>query len=517
MTGRPDLSGLRRSAPASPAMVPQPPRRWRSRVLLPAGVLAAFAAVLLYAGRGAFFPGVDVHVVPVVVKTTSAVSAGSVTAQAAGWVEPDPYPIFVSGLADGVVDQVLVLEGETVEKDQVVVRLVKDDARLALEGAEARVAELTARVRTAEAVAAAAQRDWDNPVERTRAVSVGEAGLARARSEVERLAAEIAAQEARVAELSDQLKRDELQLASGAVTEFDVIQLRLRVETARAVLEALVAGRPAAAAGVDAAQAELLAARENLSLRIPETLALEKAKADLDQTRALLREEVARRDEARLRLDRMDVRSPAAGIVMRRLADPGAKMMFGMDSVHSAHALHLYDPQKLQVRVDVPLADAARVGVGQKARIVVEVLPDRTFEGVVTRVVHQADIQKNTLQVKVAVADPVPDLKPEMLARVQFVGAATAPAGDAPRTAERVFAPEGLLAASGSGRATAWIVDKGRGVAERREVSLGGARQDGWVEVVSGLLPGDVLIDDPPAGLAQGDSVHIVGEAGGAR
>ena len=64
--------------------------------------------------------------------------------------------------------------------------------------------------------------------------------------------------------------------------------------------------------------------------------------------------------------------------------------------------MRLYDPKRLQVRVDVPLADAAKVRVGQQAKVVVGVLPDRTFDGEVTRVVHEADIQRNTLQVKVA-------------------------------------------------------------------------------------------------------------------
>ncbi len=89
----------------------------------------------------------------------------------------------------------------------------------------------------------------------------------------------------------------------------------------------------------------------------------------------------------------------------------------------------------------MPLADAAKVGVGQKAKIVVDVLPDEEFTGHLSRIVHKADIEKNTLQVKVAIDNPSPQLKPEMLARIKFMGSGPQ---DANSTALRIFVPERL-------------------------------------------------------------------------
>src|SRR5512146_1967185 len=118
-----DLAALRREP-----VIPPPASRWKTRVLLPAGILLAFSGVLAASGRDALFPGTEVRVVPVVVKTAAAGDAGgSVTSQAAGWVEADPFPIYVAALADGVVKEVPVLEGETVKAGQVVARLVADD------------------------------------------------------------------------------------------------------------------------------------------------------------------------------------------------------------------------------------------------------------------------------------------------------------------------------------------------------------------------------------------------------
>jgi hypothetical protein len=164
--------------------------------------------------------------------------------------------------------------------------------------------------------------------------------------------------------------------------------------------------------------------------------------------------------------------------------------------------------------VDVPIADAAHVGVGQAATVVVGVLPDRTFEGVITRVVHEADIQRNTIQVKVAIKNPSPELKPEMLARVRLAVAGPASPGGAPAaSSQQVYAPVRLLQRSGttSPEAMAWVVDKGRGVAVRRAVTIGDGRFEDWV-AVSGLMPGDLIITGETAGLSDGQRVRVVGE-----
>src|SRR5690606_19427044 len=122
--------------------------------------------------------------------------------------------------------------------------------------------------------------------------------------------------------------------------------------------------------------------------------------------------------EAQLRAARLEIKSPIDGVAMRRWIVPGSVGSMGSDNPEMARVAELYDPLHLHVRVDVPLADAAKISVGQQAQIVVEVLSDRTFSGTVTRITNLADIQKNTLEVKVALDNPAPELKPDMLARV---------------------------------------------------------------------------------------------------
>ncbi len=120
--------------------MPRPRLRGGTRVVLPLAVLLLALGLLAYAAQDTLLPRREVRVVPVVVKTGVESSAG-VTVQAPGWLEPDPYAVAVSALTDGIVKEVLVLEGEPVKKGQVVARLVDDDARLARDRAAADMAE----------------------------------------------------------------------------------------------------------------------------------------------------------------------------------------------------------------------------------------------------------------------------------------------------------------------------------------------------------------------------------------
>src|SRR5690606_23611502 len=123
--------------------------------------------------------------------------------------------------------------------------------------------------------------------------------------------------------------------------------------------------------------------------------------------------------EAGVALDRCKVVAPTTGTVMRLHKTPGA--MVSADVPEGTQIVSMYDPQSLQVRAEVPLAEAAKIRVGLPAEIRVEAMPDKVFRGGLTRVVHLADVQRNSLQVKVRILNPLPTLKPEMVARVQFL------------------------------------------------------------------------------------------------
>lgn len=508
-------SGPGRDGPPDGAGIPAPPRRWIARYGIPGALVAGMLGLLGASAWGSLRPATEVEVEAVVQKASSAAAprAGSAVVQAAGWVEADPYLRHATSLADGVVAEMLVLEGDAVRAGQVLARLVDDDAVLALRRAEFNAARARAARADAEARLAAARESWDNPVELRRAVDSAEAALAEARASAERIRSELAAARSDAEQARADAGRVASLEGSATVSEQDLVDARTRAASFEARAEALASALEEAAARIRRMDAESAAARENLRLRTADRLALDAARAALDAARAEEAHAQAALDEARLRVDRLEVRAPADGVVVERFKEPGSKVMLGADDPRSATIASLYDPARIQVRVDVALADAALVAVGQPCEVVVEVLPGAVFQGRVTRLLHIADIQKNTLQAKVAILDPRPELRPEMIARVRFLehepeDAAPAPAGESPAAdaSMALFAPATAIADGG-----AWVVtgfDGERGSAARRAVEAGRA-SSGWVEVRSGLAPGDLVVTRAASPLAEGARVRV--------
>jgi len=458
----------------------------------------------------AVLPGVGAAAWSDVLTLASDAPVARRTVQAPGWIEPDPFPTALTALADGVVARILVLEGQSVEKGQVVAELVSDDAELAARRAEAVLDAAQAEAASANAVLAAAQTEWDQPVERERRVAVSAAARAEAQAALARHPDRVRVAEAELARWHEELELLDGARDRGAATERERIVAQYRVAALAAGLDALRAEEPELQARVERLAAEADAAVRDAELRVDEKRALDGAQADLARREAEVAAAGAARDQAQLRLDRMTLRAPIAGNVLSRLKGPGDKVMLAMDDPHSSHLLHLYDPAALQVRVDVPLADAAQVGVGQACEVVVDVLPDQTFAGEVTRVTHEADLQKNTLEIQVRVLDLSPMLKPEMLARVKFLGhggGEAAGAGDTAAAEPRRVA-EACLDADG---ARVWAVRDRRGPrgsAVPVPVRVLGI-EDGVATVHAALHVGDLLVQRP-AGLVGDAPVRIV-------
>lgn len=513
MTSQPDEGRSR---------LPALPRRSRVAILVPATVVSLTALLILAAAWPTVRPVREVRVTQALFEQAAeptpsdraARAENTPTVQAAGWLEAEPYITAVPALADGVVETVPVLEGDYVERGAVVATLVDDDARLALARAEAELSGARSEVELARAELAAAQTDWDRPVELERRVANARAVLAEAEGELARLPSLVESARATLIRYEEELRRAEQAFDRRVATDLEIVVARQRAEAQRADLRALQAQDEVLRAKIAQASAESAAATESLELRVADRLRLSSAKATLARAQADLDRAAAARDEAALRMDRMTVRTPVSGYVQRRLKAPGDKAVLMMDDPASAQIVHLYDPARLQVRVDVPLADAAHVSLGQRCEVIVEVLPGTSFAGRVLRITHEADLQKNTLQVKVAVEKPSPLLKPEMLTRVRFLGSGpgerTGSTGTEPGS--RVRVPRQALDTS-AGDTRLWLVaDRraSRGVARPVRVTV--SQEDGdWATVTGGIQPGALLIADP-SGLGPNQPVAIRSE-----
>jgi len=341
------------------------PRQSKLPAIAVATVALLVGGMLIYSAGDVLRPAKAVNVEPVVFERVMNLSAESVpdaeggaigatvAVQAPGWLEADPFITACTALADGVVEEMLVLEGERVEAGQVVARLVSEDAELALARVEAEVLASGARFDLAQADLRAAKTDWENPVERDRAVASTRAALAETEAELSQLPSLIQIERAILERMDEGLKRSAAALESDGVSEYEHIIYEKDVQAQAARLEATERRREILASRRDRLRADAAAAEKDAQLRIIERHAYDVAKANVANAHADVANVEARRDEAQLRLDRMTIVSPISGFVQRRLKSPGDKVMLAMDEPHSAHLIHVYDPSKLQVRVEI--------------------------------------------------------------------------------------------------------------------------------------------------------------------
>lgn len=385
---------------------------------------------------------------------------GSVLFQASGWFEADPFPYRATALASGIVETVEVLEGQTVEAGQPIATLIREDAELKLGIARA-------NLEAAEAALVSAQSDHV-------------LSLAR----VESMQKEIAVAESRRQELADLAIRAE-DLGPELVSQEDIVQAGLRLNTHDERLDALSAQ---------------LKEREIDSERLA---------AQVKVREGLLAEAGTRLQEAELEFDRMVIRAPVSGIVQRLMVAPGQKKVLMADNPESATVALLFQPEHLQARIDVPIAEAARLVVGKAVLLESEFLPGQELRGHIQRITGEADLQRNTLQVKVRIEDPPAGLRPEILCRAKFLstsvgaieGAAPAAGSQADVAASTsnlgVKVPQRAVFNQSGKVAAAWAVDSTGRRIELRRIRLGEGSEDGYLDVLDGLRPGDRVVLDP--------------------
>jgi multidrug resistance efflux pump len=89
------------------------------------------------------------------------------------------------------------------------------------------------------------------------------------------------------------------------------------------------------------------------------------------------------------------------------------------------------DLSDLEVDLSIQERDIARVFVGQACQVRAEAYPDRTYRGVVSRLMPIADRAKGAIPVRVKLTVPAEEegvyLKPEMGAVVTFLTALDSP------------------------------------------------------------------------------------------
>jgi ABC exporter DevB family membrane fusion protein len=429
----------------------------RAVILVLVLVVAAGTAVAV--GRGGWWRGrADSSVV---------VRVGNIrqTVAAIGRVEPFTE-VTLANKIPGRIREVLVKEGDIVERGQVVIRF--DDAEPA---AGVRMSE--ARIRTAQADVRRAARALESA--RARWVEVKSGARPQ---EIERARAEVA--EARQKQQFSEVERNRMKrLLDGgyiARAQYDAEETnaevwRSRVRASQEALNLLLAGPKtetvaAAWAQVQEAEAELRRAESQVH----------QAQAELGVARAALGSTL--------------VEATVDGKVTRKLVEPGEAVDISMP------LMILGDLQKIIVKAEVDESDVGKLSMGQKTEITADAYPGRVFPGKVyeigqavgKRKVRPEDPAKiqdmKVLETKIEVTEGADELKLGMTVDVRILVSHR----------DKVLLMPKRLVPTGAREATVRVAGpKGE---EPRVIRLA-SRDDENVEILAGLKEGDRIIVSP--------------------
>ncbi|MCG6158243.1 efflux RND transporter periplasmic adaptor subunit [Rubinisphaera margarita] len=482
-----------------------------TRYLIPGGIVLGFLGLLAAAVSDQLLPRHEVSVVPVLVRRAEIQQQGTPLFQAAGWVEPRPTPISVAALTEGVVEELLVVEGQPVEIDEPVARLINIDARLALRQAQNTLQLRKAELESAKAEVDAAELRVEFPVHLQATLADAESSLAQARTNLARLPHLIKAAEARAVYAEQNYEGK--QAAEGAIAGRLIQQALSEFTDAEAQLTELRERKPYLEKEVSTLEEKVTAFNSQLELLIEESRQLKDAHAKRQVAESRVAEAELAVEMAQLNVDRTIVRAPIAGRVLTLVTSPGSRVM-GLESsgaLSSSTVVTMYDPARLQVRADVRLEDVPLVQPGQPVEIETA-SSSEPIKGRVLLPTSTANIQKNTLEVKVEVEDPPATIRPEMLVTATFLAPPTPESQlDEVQEAERLLIPRDLVTTAEQGTSV-WIVTA-EGTAVLQPVTLGKAGTEELVEVASGLDPTSKVIATGRQGLEAGTAVEIIGEA----
>ncbi len=171
------------------------------------------------------------------------------------------------------------------------------------------------------------------------------------------------------------------------------------------------------------------------------------------------------------------VTAPFDGVVVRRSVEPGSVVMPGTP------LLVVEDKSKYRMEVTLDAASASGMQRGTTARVEVDALPGRSFEGKVTEVQAGAEAGSQTLQAKIELPSD-PALRSGLFGRAWFRRGEKA-ALAIPRTA---LVERGQLKG-------VYALDKDQ-VARFRLITVG-AKAGDHVEVLSGLAEGERIVLNP--------------------
>lgn len=484
-----------------------------------------FSTVVLLLGVGALVwlhwfyqpPQTNSERIPVRTHTVAFAAQTQQTAfTAGGWVEPAwPSPTHASALVNGRISLLLVVEGDDLEAGESIAMLDDAPFEAELEAAQARLTEAEQKLAQAEATL---ERLEAGP--RDEEIEVAQAEVARAKAALARMEAGFREEDIEAAQARVREARATAEFKRARADRFKTLGNDSVVPGSKA--EEYEAEAKAAEESLNAAQQELkrlLAGYREVEIEEARA-AVSETERRLDLLKAGTREEVITEAEAAVaaaeaqvaaqeaavdlaekHVKWCDVTAPVSGRVLEILIPQGGRVT----DDHAA-ILTIYDPNKMQVRVDIRQEQAAGLFVGQQCAIKLEARKNKPYAGEVVRIDPLANLARDTVRAKVKILEPDENLRKDMTVTVDFQ-----PRGIVTDTGEQpLLLPKGAILKRGD-KSIVFVVRGG--VAYETTVELGD-ETDAGVIVKSGVVNGDLVASSNLAMLQDGAAVWV--DEGGA-
>ena len=415
----------------------------------------------------------------------------AIAISANGTVQPE-RSVNVSPKTSGILKQLLVKEGDSVQQGQVLAYMDTSNIQGQLRQAQGNLAAAVANVqklvngnRTQDIATAKAQLAEQNANLQKLLNGNRTQDIAKAQSQLK---------DARYAlgQAEDDLKRNQELYNAGAIalqslntsrTSRDRAQTQVRqAEQANSLMRS--GTRPE-----DITQAQAIVKQKQ------EALALSQAGSrpeDIKQARAQVAAASGAVQIIQANLNDMVIRAPFSGIVARKFTDPGSFVTpttagSSVSSASSSSILALASTN--QIVAQVAEANIAQIRMGLVAKIQVDAYTGKTFTGAVTQIATQSSVVQNvtSFEVKTSVSDPQNLLRSGMNVNVVF---------NAGELKNVLVVPTGAIVQQNNSQGV--FVAKGKGDPVFVPIVVGTTMND-KTEVKSGLTGNEnVLLSFPP-------------------
>jgi HlyD family secretion protein len=207
--------------------------------------------------------------------------------------------------------------------------------------------------------------------------------------------------------------------------QIDRVTLQANADSSKAALAALLSDRDAAKANLERDRMDFDRATASYKDGVIAEQDFQRARSAYDASVANLQSTENRIEQARATfngandtLSKTTIKSPITGLITRLNVEEGEVAIIGTMNNAGTVLMTISDLSVIEAVQDVDETDIPQVQVGQKATLLIDAYPGRTFDGIVTEV-GSSPINATTtstsgidFEVKIRIENPPPGLKP---------------------------------------------------------------------------------------------------------